>query len=390
MTEAPMEMEILFWTCAALIAFTHLGYYLVLLGVARFRSKKRMADPRHTPSVTMVIAAYNEEKVILQKLRNCLALRYPEDHIEFLVGSDHSTDRTDPLAAGVSATHPRIRLYSFEKREGKAAVINKVVPEARGEILVFSDANTMYDPEAIRKLVAPFADPSIGGVCGRLVLIQPNSDIGGKGEAAYWNYENRIKCLEGRIRTVFGATGGIYAIRKSLFQPLPLSRTNLSDDFLIPLKVVASGYDVVFEGDALATENASSSLKDEFRRKVRIGSANCFAVRQIASLLNPAKGFVAFGLWSHKIIRWAVPFLLIGLFAASAALFSRPPYAILFWLQAGFYGCALLGWALADRPKMHGPWMLPFYFVAVNLALLIGYLRYANRSVRPTWTRLER
>lgn len=380
----------LFWTSVFLIGYTYFVYYAILLFISHWQTRMRKKAPGYTPSVSILVCAYNESKIIEEKIKNFLALEYPKQKIELLIGSDHSTDGTDAIVHRYTKKYQNIRLYSFPVREGKANGINKLVPEAKGEILIFSDANTMYSPDAVRKLVSHFIDPQIGGVCGELTLIPPNENPGGTGESLYWKYENRLKKLEGKIKTVFGATGGIYAIRKSLFTPFSPHQTNISDDFLIPMEVVAQGFDVVYEENARAWEYASKTMKDEFSRKVRIGAADLYALKKIYPLLHPRHGFVAFGLWSHKILRWAVPFLMLLALIANGFLFTIPVYRGIFFLQLGFYFLALLGW-LSDWMHLRlRIFSIFYYFVTVHLGLLVGYWKYWTKTIHPTWTRLER
>ena len=294
-----MIFIVLFWLSLGFIVYAYIGYPVILFLVSRIWRTKRKKDPFFQPTVSVIIAAYNEEQVLEEKIENCIAMDYPADCIEFLIGSDGSTDATNSILRQHESES--IRSFFFQERRGKASVLNELVARAKGEALVFSDANTMYRPDAVRRLMSPFIDPGIGGVCGRLILTPPGRDIGGRGEKAYWEFENRLKFFEGKIKTVLGANGAIYAIRKSLFQPLPQNMV-ITDDFLIPLHAVEMGYDFVYENTAVGREQTSPSVKDEFRRKVRIGAANFNALIQIAPLLNPRRGFVAFGLWSHKII----------------------------------------------------------------------------------------
>jgi cellulose synthase/poly-beta-1,6-N-acetylglucosamine synthase-like glycosyltransferase len=383
-------VEIAFWLSIFLILYTYVFFYFVLVLLAAVIPKKRERNNKTLPSVSFIIAAYNENKVIEAKINNCLLLKYPKTKIKFFFGSDHSTDGTDAIIGRFAKRHPQIKLVSFKEREGKAGVINKIAPKAKGDILVFSDANTMYHAESIRRMVSHFADPAVGGVCGKLTLVNPNHNAGGQGETLYWSYENRIKSLEGKIKTVFGATGGIYAIRRRLFRTLPRHHANISDDFLIPMRVVARGYDVVYDTKAEATEYASSSMADEFRRKVRIGTANVFAVREIFPLLGPRNGFIAFGLWSHKIIRWSVPFLMVFLIVGNGFLAGKPFYGAMLVSQIILYLSACLGWLAEKGGIRFKPLLLCYYFVSINLGLLIGYLKYMTRVARPIWDRLER
>ena len=380
-------IELLFWICSFLAFYTYIGYPVLLIGISIFASKQRHVDGNHWPSVSILITAFNEDAVIEEKLQNCRALDYPEGKLEILIGSDGSTDRTDEILQ--KHANDAIRFISFAQRRGKAAVLNDIAQLAQGEILVFSDANSMYHGDAIKKLVAYFVDRSVGGVCGRLVLLNPNGKVEAEGERLYWDFENYLKHLEGKIKTVVGANGAIYAIRRELFKPLPTDKV-VMDDFLIPLSVVRAGYDVVYEKNAVAWEFAAPNVNAEFKRKVRIGAANFHGIREVLSLLVPLKGFIAFGLWSHKIIRWMVPFLLLAVLAANLQLLGRTFYDALFALQAILYGLAIIAWIL-DRFNVHVRWLIyPHYFVMANLALFVGFLKFVTRTQKPAWTRVER
>lgn len=380
----------LFWISLILILHTYFFYYLLMACWARLRPAARKQDPACRPTVSMILSAYNEEAVIGEKIHNCLAIDYPVDNIEFILGSDGSTDRTVEIMREQAGTRANIHIHAFPHREGKAGVLNKIIREATGEILVFSDANTMYDPDSINRLTAPFADEKVGGVCGRLTLLRHNENVSGHGETAYWRYENELKKLEGRARTVFGATGAIYAIRRHLYRELPAQETMINDDFLIPLKVVEQGYDVVYEEKARATEQTSPSLKGEFARKVRIGAGNFHTLGEVGALLRPWKGFIAFGLWSHKVIRWVVPFLLVLLLASNLFCAGTAFYRTFLALQILFYLLALVGWLSSAAGIRLGILVFPYYFVAVNFALLVGFIRFLTGTQKRVWARVER
>ncbi|MCA9742669.1 glycosyltransferase family 2 protein [candidate division KSB1 bacterium] len=379
--------EFTFWLSAVLILHTYIGYPFLLVGFSIFASKKREKDENHLPCVSMLVSAFNEQECIAEKMENSLQLNYPADKLQIIIGSDASTDGTEDIVR--KYTDPRFKLVPFKQRRGKALVLNDLVEAASGEILVFSDANTMYKPDAIHRLVAHFGDAKIGGVCGRLVLLSKNGHIDTEGEKLYWDFENYIKFLEGKVRTVFGANGAIYAIRKELYERLPTDKA-VMDDFLIPLKIVMRGYDVVYEKDAVVWEHTSPSLQSEFARKARIGAANFNGIREILPLLSPRRGFVAFGLWSHKLIRWLVPFLLISILASNILLLGSTFYNITFGLQALFYALALLGWKAEKLRTKLSVLVYPYYFLVVNSALLVGFFRFLTKSQQAAWVRSDR
>ena len=379
--------EFIFWVSAFLIFHTYIGYPLVLVALSVFFAKQRTYDENHLPTVSMIFAAYNEDSIIKDKLENCQTLDYPAEKLEILIGSDGCTDRTNEIAHNY--VNDRIRLKAFTQRRGKAAVLNDLAGAARGEILVFSDANSMYKSDAIRRLVGFFADKEVGGVCGRLVLLSHGGKLEADGERLYWDYENYLKYLEGRIKTVIGANGAIYAIRRELFRALPTQEI-ITDDFVIALRVVQAGQDVIYEKDAVAWEYTSPNVRAEFKRKKRIGAANYFSIRHVFSLLNPSKGFVAFGLWSHKVIRWIAPFLLLAIFTANLFLLNQTHYRFIFLMQTIFYSIALVAW-IFDRLGKPIRWLVyPYYFVMANLALLVGFFKFVMNSEKPAWTRVER
>ena len=382
-----MVFQIVFWISLGCILYTYIGYPVILFLLMKLRTTKRERDPLYRPTVSVLIAAYNEDRILEEKIENCLAVDYPRDRIEFLFGSDGSTDGTNAILGQHESRS--IRSVIFPRRRGKASVVNDLVAQAKGEVLVFSDANTMYRPDAVQRMVSAFIDPKIGGVCGRLKLIPPGSNPGGRGESAYWEYENRLKVMEGKIKTVLGANGAIYAVRRSLVKPLPEHKA-LMDDFLIPLRIVEMGYDVIFEQNAVGRERTSFSMRDEYRRKVRIGAANFNTLLEIKTLLNPLRGFVAFGLWSHKVVRWFVPFLLVSLWISTLFSPRTPVFIAALVLQALFYALAVAGW-LFSAAGLHSPFPgYITYFVVVHAALSVGFFKFLAGTQESAWKRVDR
>ena len=380
-------MSLLFWTTLVCIFYSYIGYPVLLFLLANFFSRKRVVDTQYCPRISMLVAAYNEESNILIKIDNFTQINYPANRMEIIIGSDGSNDGTNKILTSYS--NEQIRPILYNKRRGKAAVLNDIVKKASGDILIFSDANTIYDKNAIHKLVRYFSDSKIGGVCGKLVLLNPNSNLGGTGEQLYWNYENFLKKYEGKFKTVLGANGAIYALRKDLYQPLPEDKV-IMDDFIVPLKAVEQGYDVIYDDEAFATETTSPDVKGEFQRKIRIGAANYNAIKEIKKLLNPKRGFVAFGLWSHKIFRWFIPFLLIIVFVTNIFLLSHTFYILFMFLQILFYLTAFFGYLLNNSNYSIKILFYPFYFCTINLALAIGFYKYLTQSQKPAWKRVER
>lgn len=379
-----MLAEFLFWGSLSAVAFSYLVYPLIVAGLVQLRgATKLLADDSGRPTLSIVIVCYNEEAVLPEKLRNLEAIQYPEDSIEFVLGSDGSTDHTADLLTTWSDKRKRILLFS--DRRGKTHVLNDAVPAATGEIIVFSDANTMFQPATVARLVRWFADPRVGAVCGELKLLPDQQEPGGTGEASYWMFENWLKKQESDFKTLLGATGGVYAIRRSLFVPLP-TEESIADDFLVPLRIVKKGLRVVYADDALAFERTSGSMKGEFDRKARIGAQNFAGIADFAPLLSPKAGFVAFALWSHKIIRWCVPILALIFLVASAILaYDSSFYSWFLLLELIFLAGAAAGF-IADRWKISLAYAgLPYYITAMNVALLVGLYRFLTGKQQNTW-----
>src|SRR5690606_36955376 len=306
-------VEWVFWGAGLLLLHTYVLYPLFLkvgnrLLPSRYAQRPPALapgeqDPASLPRVTLVVAGRNEEAVIARKRENSLALDYPPELLEIVIGSDGSTDRTDALVR--ACPDPRVRLDAAP-RAGKVGVLNRTIPLARGEIVLLSDANTHLEPDALRRLVPHFDDPSVGAVCGRLRLYNPTKQD--FEESAYWSYESAIKLEEGRRGALIGANGGLYALRRILFSPLPPD--TIVDDFVIPLRVLEQGKAVVYEEQAVALEETTEDYGREFGRRARIAAGNFQALTLVPRLLLPSAGFAAYAFWSHKVIRWCAPLLM--------------------------------------------------------------------------------
>jgi len=386
-----MLAAVILVTALGLVAYTYVGYPVLLFLAAsvaqagrdmRFlfsRRNRRRQSGHHLPKVSLIVAAYNEEAVIAEKVANCLELDYPADRLEVIIGSDGSTDGTE--AAVKSCDDSRVRFFGFAERRGKVSVLQDCVAQATGEILVFSDANTMFRPEAVRKLAGHFTDPDIGAVCGELVL--ETEERSEPVESAYWRYEVTLKFLESRLDSVLGANGAIYALRRRLFPQVPSHL--ITDDFVIPMKVKSQGYRVVYDPEAVATETSRSTLASEFRRRARIGAGNFQALFLCRDLLLPWKGPVAFSFWSHKVIRWLVPFLLLAAFGASLFVLGAWWGRALFSLQVAGYALAGVSLLCPSLVAAVGLLRLPRYFVVLNAGLFWGFVTLARGRHGPTW-----
>ncbi len=382
-------METVFLISLGLLVYTYLGYFalLCLLSplVRRCRARRTPAtrEQTHLPTVSMVISLHNEETLVAQRMENFENLDYPTEKLELVLGDDCSSDRTRAIVRERMGRNGRIRLFEFDARQGKTAVINQLVSQCRGEVIAFTDANTSYAPDALRRMVQHFADPRVGAVCGRLIL---RSATGINTEDQYWQYETLIKRRENDLGVVLGAHGGIYALRKGLFHPLP-SHVVQIDDFIWPLRVYEYGCRAVYEPAAVATEESAPTVEAEFRRKIRIGTGDYRALVECRRLLLPWKGWISFSFWSHKVLRWCAPFFLIVLLVSNAFLLDRPLYRLLFAMQVAFYAGAALGWSMSRRQHAVAKLLrIPYYFVAGNLALLIGCFKCLTGRQQAAWS----
>jgi glycosyltransferase involved in cell wall biosynthesis len=377
-------VKLLFWLALGWLAYVYAGYPLLLALLAALRRPPdlRAAGPGEERSVTLIVSAYNEERVIREKVENALSLDYPADRFELMVVSDACSDRTDEIVQGFG--DPRVRLLRMPQRGGKTAGLNAAVLAARGEIIVFSDANAMYERGAIRALVGPFRDPRVGAVTGEQRYHAADGGSAGEGEGLYWQYELAIKRLESTVSSVIGGDGAIYAIRRELYWPM---RPEDVSDFVNPLQIVAAGQRNLFQPAAAAYEHSGDSDLKEFRRKVRIVNQSWSAVWKLGGLLNPLRhGAVAWQIWSHKVLRWLALVPLVLLFAASVALRGQGAiYSLLFWAQLACYALALLGWGWRNertRPRLAS---IPYYFMLVNVASIRGVIEHYQGKTYATW-----
>jgi cellulose synthase/poly-beta-1,6-N-acetylglucosamine synthase-like glycosyltransferase len=371
-------------TSFGLLLYTYVGYPALLWLLNRVipEPESLSTEPAEWPEVSILLSAYNEENIIADRLKNLLDLDYPRARLEILVGSDGSTDRTCEIA---NRFNPQgVRLVAFEERRGKASVINDLVSLARGEIAVLTDANTFFYPDAVRELVKAFwRHPSACAVLGRLDL--RSSEETGNLDGMYWRYDTFIKTLESRFGSVVGGNGAIYACRRKRYQPI--SREAISnDDFLIPMLMrLHSGGQVFFVPSARAWEMSPERIRDEFGRHVRIGAGALQGLLWTWRLLLPWKGRVAVAYLSHKVLRWFGPwFMLVG-FGANLWLLDLPFFHSLFVGQLVVCGLALGATLVRHVPILGKAANGARYFLVLNAALLLGFIRFALGAGRPTW-----
>jgi cellulose synthase/poly-beta-1,6-N-acetylglucosamine synthase-like glycosyltransferase len=378
-------MESLFWLSVALVIYIYAGYPLVIALLSRLR-RPVQTESCPLPFVSILIAAYNEEREIEATLRNKLALDYPRDKYEIIVVSDESTDATDHIVQQVAATADvPVKLIRQQPRQGKTAGLNLAVPQAKGEIIVFSDANSIYAADALRLLVGNFNAPAVGYVTGKMVYTNPDGSLVGDGCSSYMKYENWLRGLESRMGSLVGVDGGIDAMRRSLYQPLAADQL---PDFVQPLKVVEQGYRVVYEPQALLKEAALSDAGREYPMRVRVTLRALWALHDMRVLLNPFRfGIYAFQLLSHKLLRYLAFIPVILAFVLNALLLAEGAlYVVLFAMQLFFYLLALRGMFTAQRPSSPFYVSLPYYFSLLNLACMHACWRYLKGEKQLLWT----
>src|SRR5437899_3204717 len=372
--------RVVFWLAALLLFYVYAGYPL-LLAVIGLIVRRQRSGPGYSPSSAILIAAYNEEEAIERKIRQTLALEYPADKLEVLVLSDCSTDRTDEIVSAVPDS--RVRLVRMPERRGKTHAQNLGVKQASGEVVIFSDATAIYQSKALLYLACNYQDAAVGAVSGRYQYFDPTEQSAtGLGSVAFWNYENLIKTLQSRIRTITGCCGCIYSVRKTAYTELP---GDIISDLGQPLQAIKKGYRVVFEDRALAYEETTQSTSEEFSMRVRVVTRAMRGLLSVSDLLKPWKfAWPAFQLWSHKVMRWMVPLFLIALFAANLFLLDSPLYRVSFAAQLFFYAAAMLNIVL----PLHRQWKplgIPLFFCTLNAAALVSMVEICRGRKYVTW-----
>jgi len=359
-------LESLFWICAVLTGYVYAGYPILLTAISFLRPKP-VFKKTLTPFVSIVIAAHNEDAVIRNKLDNCAALDYPPDKYEVLVASDGSRDQTNAIVRDYDNAH--VRLLDFPDRVGKMGTLNKAIQEAKGEIIVFTDASEHIESQAVKLLMENFADPQVGSASGELIFTRELGQTGlADGIGLYWTIEKFMRDKESRIDSMLGATGAFYAIRKSLVPDLPPQ--TILDDMAIPFGAILKGYRAIFDSAAKVYEKISETFDEEFSRKIRTLAGNFQLLIIYPKLVSPFHNRVFWQLMSHKIGRLVVPYCLIGMFIASWAL-PETLYQILFYLQIIFYGLGIIGYFSERKGIKLKPCSVAYAFLTLNAAALL-------------------
>ena len=376
-----LAAEVIFWLSAAALGYTYAGYPLLLLIMSRLRPRE-VRRGAFEPSVSVIVTAYNEERDLAAKLENTLALDYPRELLEIIVASDCSNDHTDEIAQAFADRG--VRLKRQPQRQGKTAAQNMAVAESRGEVILFSDATSMYERDVLRVMMPSFADPTVGCVAGRLIYVDPAESRVGRGARSYWSYETFLKKHESRTFSLIGASGCLYAVRRSAYVPL---YPDACSDFIIATKMVEQNLRAVYEPAAVCTEETNRKTDNELKMRVRVIAQTFTDLWRHRAMMNPSRtGFYAVELFSHKVMRYAVPFMLVGLFVSSVALAPRSFfYAAVFAAQLLCYAAALVGWLLERAGVGVRLLTLPHYFVLANLAALIAFYKFLRGERYARW-----
>jgi len=381
-------MEKIFWFFIGLTGFIYFGYPVTIYLLAQLFGK----EPQRggiAPLVSLIIAAHDEERIIAKKVKNTLELDYPADKLEIIFALDGCKDRTKQIL--LEFINNRIKILDNPDRAGKVAVLNQAVKQATGEIVLLSDANSIYHPETISKIIRNFADPKVGCVSGRLCYTQTDSTSVGKGENLYWRYETFLKKQESRLGKLLITNGSIQAVRKNIY---PYPDPEVADDFSIPLLIQANRYKVIYEPEAVVYEVATQSIKEELEQKIRILAQGFKGVRRLGGTFLSLSPLGIFELLFHKLLRWWVGLYLIFIFLINLTLLNQHFYVISLAVQIVFYGLALIGFLLRQQSKIK-IFYIPFYFCLVNFAALIALWRFIRKDQTSFWdkassTRIEK
>lgn len=384
-------LHVAFAACALLVVYPYLLYPAIMRGLSVLvRVFRRTAPtiPREgndLPSVAVLIAVFNEEPILREKIENSLRVAYPHGRITFHFGSDGSTDATPAILSQVD--DPRIAVRTFCERRGKSAVLRSLLEDADAELIVFTDANTLLEPHAIRKLAEAFRDPRVGYACGRLVLQTSQEQNACNAEAGYWGLESRLKGWESDLGVLIAINGALFAVRRELVELAPLG--SLTEDQVMGMQTAVQGYRGAFVRDAVGRESVST-LQGEWRRRVRISAGNFQSLGLVPAILSPRRPLVAFCFASHKLCRWLVPLWLVGLLGTSVALLDDPLARLAFSAQMIFYACGLAGLLVPPSGPIARFFRLPAYFLAMHAAVLAGLGRLLTRRQQVTWEKAQR
>lgn len=385
-------IEVLFWFCVFVVFYAFIGYGILLYVLTAFRrlfrQRSDLQDSIYAPRVSLVIPCYNEAHILLEKVLNCKQQDYPDDLLKTYFITDGSTDNFRQVLKGF----PEITLLHEDRRGGKTAAENRAMQFIDSPIVIFSDANTMLNREAVINIVRHFKNEKVGCVSGeKRVLVEEKDSASSAGEGIYWKYESFLKRLDSEFHTAVGAAGELVAFRSALYEELP--EDTILDDFMQSMLIASKGYKIVYEPEAFALETGSASIKEEMKRKIRISAGGWQSIRRLWKKVTPLKDFTLYFQYiSHRVLRWTVtPFLLAIAFILNIFLWnSHFVYQLFMVAQVLFYLAALLGYVLENKRIRLKLLFIPFYFCMMNYAVVLGLIRFINNSQKGVWEKSER
>lgn len=396
-------LEILFWFCIGLVAYTYVGYGIIawiLVKTRKILGKefKKYNDSTFLPKVTLVVPAYNEMSCIEAKVKNTFSLDYPADLMEVLFVTEGSNDGTSEYIDSLKSIYSNLHMIGGDTRRGKIEAMNIAIKTINTPIVIFTDANTNLNNQVIRNIVRHFQDPVVGAVAGEKRIETEGSEAAaGAGEGLYWKYESFLKKLDTELYSVVGAAGELFAVRTHLFGEV--EKDTLLDDFIVSLRIAASGFRVIYEPNAYASERPSFSIQEEMKRKIRIAAGGFQSIARLDYLWNIFRfGLLSFQYVSHRAMRWAVaPFCLplifllnLILFVVDTNLIKQPTYQFIMLAQIAFYLMAIIGYYLENKKIRIKALFVPFYFSFMNYCAIKGYFRYRNGLTSGIWEKAKR
>ncbi len=387
-------MTTAFWLSLFIVFYTFLGYGILLYLMIKLRrvfvGKREIPEVADLPTCTLVVAAYNEQDFIKNKIKNTLELNYPEGKLDLIFITDGSSDKTPEIIS----EFPEITLLHKAERSGKIAAVHRAVERVTTDIIVFTDANTFLNKDALIKICRHYNDAKVGAVAGeKRIQLEESADASAAGEGFYWKYESKLKEWDSELYSVVGAAGELFSVRRELYKPV--SKDTILDDFMISMLIAEKGYRIIYEPEAYAVETASEDVSEELKRKVRIAAGGIQSVIWLKDLFNIFKyGVLSFQYVSHRVLRWTVtPFLLIVAFILNIFIVFESEGVLnpfLLFCQVTFYAMAILGFILEKRQLRVKVLFIPYYFCVMNYAVIAGMIRYFNNAQSSSWEKAKR
>jgi biofilm PGA synthesis N-glycosyltransferase PgaC len=387
-------MKIFFWLSLFVVFYTFLGYGILLYILVRIRRifKGKRIPPsldQDFPTLTLIIAAYNEESIIEEKISNTLGLSYPKEKLKLIFVTDGSTDRTPDLIS----TYGEIKLMHKPERSGKILAMHRAMHEVDSDVVVYTDANTFLNKDALLLIARHYADPTVGAVSGEKRVMQDAVSDATAGEGFYWKYESALKKWDSELYSVVGAAGELFSVRHAVYTSV--EPDTILDDFMISMRIAQQGYRIIYEPEAYASELSSENIQEELKRKVRIAAGGIQSILRLKKLLNPLHyPMLSFQYISHRVLRWTVtPFLMILALILNFVIVIQGGnwlYQLILFAQVFFYSLALAGWALERRKIKVKALFVPYYFCMMNYAVLAGIRRYYKGTQSAAWDKAKR